>query len=183
MKIYTKTGDKGTTSLVGGSRVGKDSARLEAYGTVDELNSFIGVLYDTHGISEDIKKELSLIQDILFNAGSQLASLPEDIEKYHIPVVTDENVALLENRIDAMQAVLPQLHLFVLPGGHPANSAAHVCRSVCRRAERRTVALQNTGATGLETVIRFLNRLSDYLFTLARFASVSNGAGERTWRG
>ncbi len=82
-----------------------------------------------------------------------------------------------------MQAVLPQLHLFVLPGGHPANSAAHVCRSVCRRAERRTVALQNTGATGLETVIRFLNRLSDYLFTLARFASVSNGAGERTWRG
>ena len=181
MKIYTKTGDKGTTSLVGGSRIGKDDIRLESYGTVDELNSFMGLLYDS---IEDslLKEQIDKIQCTLFNAGSQLASLPDDIEKYHIPVIKEEDVTMLEESIDKMQEGLPALRLFVLPGGLTANSVAHVCRSVCRRGERRVISLQNSGAEGLELVVKYLNRLSDYLFTVARYLSVKNAVNERTWK-
>lgn len=181
MKIYTKTGDKGTTSLVGGSRIGKDDIRLESYGTVDELNSFMGLLYDS---IDDLalREEIDRIQCTLFNAGSQLASLPDDIEKYHIPVIKEEDVTMLEESIDKMQEGLPALRLFVLPGGLTANSVAHVCRSVCRRGERRVISLQNSGAEGLELVVKYLNRLSDYLFTMARYLSVKNAVNERTWK-
>ena len=181
MKIYTKTGDKGTTSLVGGSRVPKDDVRLEAYGTVDELNSFIGLLSDTQGVNAELVRELKDIQNTLFNLGSQLASLPEDIEKYRIPVVTPEDIETLERSIDRMQEHLEPLRKFILPGGHPAVSLAHVARSVCRRAERRTVTLQNSGAEGLDTAQRDLNRLSDYLFVAARTIARQFGVAERTW--
>lgn len=181
MKIYTKTGDKGTTSLVGGSRIGKDDIRLESYGTVDELNSFMGLLYDSIDDSE-LKEQIDKIQSTLFNAGSQLASLPDDIEKYHIPVIKEEDVTMLEESIDKMQDDLPALRLFVLPGGLTSNSIAHICRSICRRGERRVISLQNSGAEGLELVVKYLNRLSDYLFTVARYLSVKNTAKERTWK-
>ncbi|MDD4819587.1 MAG: cob(I)yrinic acid a,c-diamide adenosyltransferase [Flavobacteriales bacterium] len=181
MKIYTKTGDGGTTSLVGGSRIEKNNVRLEAYGTVDELNSFIGVLYDCPDVSAEIKKQLSTIENVLFNMGSELASMPEDIVKYHIKTVEADQVILLEKWIDAMQSQLPVLGKFVLPGGSVGNSAAHVARSVCRRAERRVLDLRDNGAEDTDTVLRYLNRLSDYLFTVARFVSVSNGIQERTW--
>ena len=181
MKIYTKTGDKGTTSLVGGSRVPKDDVRLEAYGTVDELNSFIGLLSDTQGVDAELVRELKDIQNTLFNLGSQLASLPEDIEKYRIPVVTPEDIETLERSIDRMQEHLEPLRKFILPGGHPAVSLAHVARCVCRRAERRTVTLHNSGAEGLDTAQRYLNRLSDYLFVAARTIARQCGVAERTW--
>lgn len=181
MKIYTKTGDKGTTSLVGGSRVPKDDARLEAYGTVDELNSFIGLLSDTQGMDGELVRELKDIQNTLFNLGSQLASLPEDVEKYRIPVVTPEDIETLEHSIDRMQEDLEPLKKFILPGGHPAVSLAHVARCVCRRAERRTVSLQRAGIEGLDTAQRYLNRLSDYLFVAARTIARQCGVAERTW--
>lgn len=181
MKIYTKTGDKGTTSLVGGSRVPKDDLRLEAYGTVDELNSFIGLLSDSPGVSTPLISELKDIQNTLFNLGSQLASLPQDIEKYHIPIITEAEIAHLENGIDRMQAALPPLKVFILPGGHPSVSLAHVCRSICRRAERRTVTLRTSGAEGLDSAVKYLNRLSDYLFVTARTIAHDNGVEERGW--
>lgn len=181
MKIYTKTGDKGTTSLVGGSRIEKNNVRLEAYGTVDELNSFIGMLYDCKDVSSDTKEQLSHVENILFNMGGELASLPDDIVKYNITTVTEDDVTLLEKWIDDMQASLPVLGKFVLPGGCCGNSTAHVARSVCRRAERRVLDLRDSGAKNLDSVLHFLNRLSDYLFTVARFVSVSNGVAERTW--
>ena len=182
MKIYTKTGDKGTTSLVGGSRVAKDDPRLEAYGTVDELNSFIGLLSDTDGVSDPLKTELKHIQNTLFNLGSQLASLPEDIEKYRIPVVTQADIEALETSIDRMQESLVPLKKFILPGGHPSVSLAHVARSVCRRAERRTVTLCHAESeAGLDTALRYLNRLSDYLFVAARSLAHEQGIPERFW--
>lgn len=181
MKIYTKTGDKGTTSLVGGTRVAKDDARLEAYGTVDELNSFIGLLSDTQGVSAELARELKDIQNTLFNLGSQLASLPEDIEKYHLPTVCPSQTTALETAIDRMQEQLEPLKKFILPGGHPAVSLAHVARCVCRRAERRTVTLQRTGVEGLDTAQNYLNRLSDYLFVVARTIAHQCGIPERTW--
>ena len=181
MKIYTKTGDKGTTSLVGGTRIGKDDIRLESYGTVDELNSYMGLLYDS--IDDDtLRSQIDTIQCTLFNLGSQLASLPSDIEKYHIPIIKEEDITMIENAIDSMQEKLPQLRLFVLPGGHKGNSIAHVCRSICRRSERRVISLQNSGGEGLELTVKYLNRLSDYLFTVARYISVKNNVEERTWK-
>lgn len=181
MKIYTKTGDKGTTSLVGGTRIAKDDARLEAYGTVDELNSFIGLLSDTQGVDATLAGELAVVQNTLFNLGSQLASLPEDIERYRIPVVTPDDIEMLERSIDRMQEQLEPLRKFILPAGHPAVSLAHVARSVCRRAERRTVTLQKSGVQGLDTALRYLNRLSDYLFVAARTIARQGGISERTW--
>lgn len=181
MKIYTKTGDKGSTSLIGGKRVPKDDLRLEAYGTVDELNCFLGLLSDSPGVKEGLKKELKDIQNSLFNLGGQLASLPEDIEKYHVPVITEDEIGTLEKAIDRMQESLPPLEKFILPGGHPAVSLAHVSRSICRRAERRTVTLKGAGTAGLDTAEKYLNRLSDYLFVTARTIAQDCGIEERVW--
>ncbi len=178
MKIYTKTGDKGETSLFGGKRISKDDLRIEAYGTVDELNTFTGVLHDLCDNSE-IKQELQSIQSLLFNLGSVLASDPE--KNFQLPGIRQKHIDALESSMDRMDAKLPELRNFILPSGHPTVSAAHVCRTVCRRAERRVVSL--AGMASVEEInLIYLNRLSDYFFVLARYLGHLNGAGEIIWQ-
>ena len=172
MKIYTKTGDSGTTSLYGGTRVKKYNLRIESYGTVDELNSYVGLIKD-QDISNTNKNSLLKIQNELFTLGSMLATPPEKEtlkngkERLNIPKIDESAVLFLENEIDRMDAALPQMTHFILPGGHQAVSFCHVARCVCRRAERLSVAL-NDQETINNDIIKYLNRLSDYLFTLAR---------------
>jgi len=179
MKIYTKTGDKGQTSLIGGTRVPKHHLRIETYGTVDELNSHIGLVRDTfqHHHSQEI---LKLIQDRLFTIGASLASDPEK-SKMKIPDLLEADVELLEKEIDAMNEVLPELKNFILPGGHAVASYCHIARCVCRRAERLSVHLSENEFVD-EKVIIYLNRLSDYLFVLARFILHINTAPEIPWQ-
>lgn len=178
MKIYTKTGDKGTTSLIGGTRVPKHHVRIEAYGTVDELNSWIGVIRDS--ISEEKTKSLLIqIQNQLFTIGSHLASDPE---KSHmkLPEITEEHVLALENEMDAIDATVPPMKHFVLPGGHIAVSYCHVARCVCRRAERCVIHLSETAPVE-DILLRYINRLSDYLFMLSRKLTHDLGAEEIPW--
>ena len=165
MKIYTKTGDKGTTALLGGTRVAKSHARIEAYGTIDELNSHIGLVSDQE-VNVKRKTILREIQDRLFTIGATLASDPER-SKVEIPDLLESDVSRLEEDIDHMMAALPEMRSFILPGGHPAISFCHIARCVCRRAERLAIGLsQDEFVTAL--VIKYLNRLSDYLFVLSR---------------
>ncbi|HMS97239.1 MAG TPA: cob(I)yrinic acid a,c-diamide adenosyltransferase [Saprospiraceae bacterium] len=178
MKIYTKTGDKGQTSLFGGKRIAKDDLRIEAYGTVDELNAFTAVLHDQCPYDE-VKSTLTSIQSLLFNLGSVLASDPE--KDFSLPGIQSKHIEALENKMDSMDAVLPELKNFILPSGHPLVSAAHVCRTVCRRAERRVVALSHDSAID-EINIIFLNRLSDYFFVLARYLAFMAGVPEIIWK-
>ena len=179
MKIYTKTGDQGLTSLIGGTRVPKSSLRIEAYGTVDELNSYIGLLRD-QDINASRRPLLKEIQDRLFTMGSSLASDPEK-SKMKIPDLHPEDITLLETEMDRMNEELPELRAFILPGGHPAVSFAHVARCVCRRAERLVVHLQEDAFVA-ELVPIYLNRLSDYLFVLSRRMAFELGVEEVTWR-
>lgn len=165
MKIYTKTGDKGYTSLIGGTRVPKHHLRIECYGTVDELNSHIGLIRDQE-ISGHDKQVLKEIQDRLFTIGSSLASDPEK-SKMIIPDLHENDIELLEKEIDAMNEKLPELRNFILPGGNNAISFCHIARCVCRRAERLSVHLSEESKVN-EKVNIYLNRLSDYLFVLAR---------------
>jgi cob(I)alamin adenosyltransferase len=177
-KIYTKTGDAGQTALFGGRRVSKSDLRVEAYGTVDELNAFVGLLRDyTDG--EELRSVLSEIQHRLFSIGAHLASDP--VKSPAQPDLHEGDVKLLENEIDRMELALPPLQNFILPGGHVAVSHAHVCRTVCRRAERLVVALDQLEPVA-PTTIQYLNRLSDYFFVLARFLARHNQAGEHIWR-
>ncbi len=178
MKIYTKTGDKGFTSLIGGTRVPKHHLRIESYGTVDELNSYIGLIRDQELELHD-KNVLKEIQDRLFTIGSGLASDPEK-SKMTIPDLHLPDVELLENEIDRMNAVLPELRHFVLPGGSNAVSFCHIARCVCRRAERLCVHLNEDSPVD-EKVIIYLNRLSDYLFTLARLIGFQQHIPENQW--
>ena len=168
-KIYTKTGDLGKTSLIGGTKVPKNNIRIEAYGTIDELNSYIGLTADqlTHEPSKNILKE---IQDRLFTIGSSLACDPDKEQKLKIPDLKESDVQLLEKQIDAMNETLPEMKFFVLPGGHIAVSTTHIARCVCRRAERWCVNMQEQNLFVDPLVIKYLNRLSDYLFVLARYA-------------
>lgn len=178
MKIYTKKGDSGTTALLGGTRVPKYDLRIEAYGTVDELNSYLGLIGDQEPMGE--KRELlRKIQDRLFVIGSQLANDPAR-SKFQVPALAESDVALLEHSIDEMEATLPPLTNFVLPGGHPANSLAHVARCVCRRAERRVVEL-NEKAPVDPLMLHYLNRLSDWLFVLSRYISHQTQSPEVLW--
>lgn len=178
MKIYTRKGDQGKTSLIGGTRVHKHHIRIEAYGTVDELNSWLGVIRD-YIKDEHISALLKEVQDRLFTAGSALAADPEH-SKMVLPDLLDADVEKLEEEMDRMNEHLPELKNFILPGGHLAASYCHVARCVCRRAERLTVELAEQEAVdGL--VIRYLNRLSDYLFVLARFMAHQDGADEIVW--
>jgi len=179
MKIYTKTGDKGQTSLIGGTRVPKHHVRIEAYGTVDELNSHIGLIRDQQ-IDEHSKTILIEIQDRLFTIGSSLASDPEK-SRMKIPDLKEEDIILLEKEIDAMNAVLPEMRSFVLPGGHTTVSFCHIARCVCRRAERATIHLSENSFVD-ELVVKYLNRLSDYLFVLARKISHDLKAIEIPWK-
>lgn len=180
-KIYTKTGDKGSTSLIGGVRVPKNHIRIEAYGTVDELNSYLGIVGDSVNETE-IKKWLREIQDRLFTIGSVLATNPDKEVKMKLPDLHDEDVTWLEERIDKMNEVLPEMRSFILPGGNLAASTAHVARCVCRRAERICVGMMQDEEFVPELVTKYLNRLSDFLFVLARYIGHVNHAEEIPWR-
>ncbi len=178
MKIYTKTGDKGFTSLIGGTRVPKHHLRIESYGTVDELNSYIGLIGDQEIAAHD-KAILKQVQDRLFTIGSSLASDPEK-SKMVIPDLHASDIELLETEMDAMNEHLPELRHFILPGGNSTVSYCHIARCVCRRAERITVHLAE-GSPVDEKVNIYLNRLSDYLFTLARKIGHENKIPENQW--
>ncbi len=180
MKIYTKTGDKGETSLIGGTRVKKSHARIEAYGTVDELNAFIGVVRD-QDVNQKRQAIFSEIQDRLFTIGSSLATDPDRAGKTVLPDLHEQDLAFLENEMDLLDQKLPPLRNFILPGGHPAVSFCHVARSVCRRAERLAIALQEESYVA-ELVIKYLNRLSDFLFVLSRAISFELDVKEITWK-
>jgi cob(I)alamin adenosyltransferase len=202
-KIYTRTGDKGMTALIGGTKVPKSSARIEAYGTVDELNSFIGLLMDQLNLTSapsalsnpaaasspaaatplaaETTPFLREVQDRLFTIGSSLACDPEKEPRLKIPDLNEEDIQKLEAEIDRMTAVLPPMKSFLLPGGHVAVSTAHVARCVCRRAERGCVRLQEEQLFVDPLVLRYINRLSDYLFVLARYAAHLLQVSEIPW--
>ena len=179
LKIYTKTGDKGQTSLLGGTRVPKHHIRIEAYGTVDELNSWIGLLRDSV-TDEHTKTILIDVQDRLFTMGSSLASDPVK-SKVKIPHLSEDDIVVFEKEIDAMEAELPPMKNFVLPGGHVTVSNCHITRCVCRRAERRVIHLAENEHVD-DLVIKYLNRLSDYLFMLARKLTKDLNATEVPWK-
>jgi len=179
MKIYTKTGDEGFTSLYGGKRVTKNHARIEAYGTIDELNSFVGLLRDQE-ISEGDKNFLLQIQTQLFSVGAIMATPNDNQKRLNIQKVKPESTEALEQEIDRMDGDLPQMTHFILPGGHPIVSYCHVARSSCRRAERLAYELNHFEPLD-EEVLKYLNRLSDYLFVLARKLTKENGAEEIKW--
>ena len=179
MKIYTKKGDKGETSLLGGTRVTKSHIRIESYGTVDELNSWLGLIRDQK-IDEPTKKFLVHIQDRLFTIGSHLASDPSK-SGIKIPDIKEEDITALEKEIDKMNEILPEMKSFVLPGGHSTVSYCHIARCVCRRAERCAVHLASEEKVE-DIIIKYLNRLSDYLFVLSRKFSYDFKAEEIPWK-
>ncbi|HXB93777.1 MAG TPA: cob(I)yrinic acid a,c-diamide adenosyltransferase [Puia sp.] len=220
-KIYTKTGDKGKTSLIGGTKVPKNHLRIESYGTIDELNSFIGLLNDqlagfpevslpgagggtagafnagtsnagdsnagasnvgASNTSASGSDPLREIQDRLFTIGSSLACDPDKESKMKIPDLKMEDITWLENAIDQMDGELPQMKSFILPGGHVAVSTAHIVRCVCRRAERVCVRMQEEGLFIEPLVLQYINRLSDYFFTVARFVAYRLGVAEIPWK-
>ena len=178
-KIYTKTGDKGTTSLIGGTRLPKDHHKIEAYGSVDELNAWIGVMADA---PENISRNgfLKEIQDRLFTIGAELASEPEQ-KKKKLPELFESDVEILEKEMDTYNEVIPTLRAFVLPGGHPLVSFAHVARTVCRRAERQVIKLSHEEEID-DLIVKYLNRLSDYLFVLSRKITQEQNAPEIAWK-
>lgn len=179
MKIYTKTGDQGTTSLFGGKRVSKSDLRIDTYGTVDELNSFMGLVRDQE-VNRGRKEILLRIQNTLFIIGSILAAEPGNT-KVKTPALEEDDIVFLEKEIDAMEETLTPLRFFILPGGHPSVSICHVARTVCRRAERLTTALYELDGSA-PFVIKYLNRLSDYLFVLSRKMTADLGVEEIPWK-
>jgi cob(I)alamin adenosyltransferase len=181
MKIYTKGGDKGETGLFGGERVPKNSVRIEAYGTVDELNSFIGLTI-TEVKSEEIRELLTVIQNQLFTVGSDLATpINEKNKKYDIPRVEESFFKNAEDQIDKFDAQLEPLKQFILPGGTKSAAFLNICRTICRRAERRVVALK-AGEQINENIVIFLNRLSDLFFVLARFENMISKIPDVIWK-
>ena len=202
IRIYTRTGDKGSTSLIGGTKVPKSHLRIESYGTVDELNAFVGLLIDqlmlaapspaapvSHTAGQpptplfaDIIPLLREAQDRLFTIGSSLACDPEKEPRLKMPDLKEEDITVLENEIDRMDTLLPPMRSFLLPGGHVAVSTAHIVRTVCRRAERACVRLQEEQLYVEPIVIRYLNRLSDYFFQLSRYVAHVLNAPETPWK-
>lgn len=180
-KIYTKTGDLGKTSLIGGTKVPKSHLRIESYGTIDELNSYIGLVND-HLSDLHSKIILKEIQDRLFTIGSSLACDPEKEPKMKIPDLKESDIVLLENEIDKMNEALPEMKSFIIPGGHPSVSFIHVTRCICRRAERLCVNMQEHELFVDPLVIKYINRLSDYLFVLARYTGHLLGVEEIPWK-
>ena len=188
MKIYTKTGDKGTTSLIGGTRVSKDDVRLEAYGTFDELSAFIAVLSDSEGVERHEIEVIDKIQNCLLVLESCLAlesqrddeTTRQQVKKY-IPEITEADVKFLEDEIDAMNLQLEPLRHLIIPGGNILSSRCHVCRTICRRAERRLVEMGREYEVD-ENIRRFVNRLSDYFFTLSRLYMKRVGVEEKPWK-
>ena len=181
LKIYTKTGDLGHTSLIGGTKVPKSHLRIETYGTVDELNSYIGLISD---LIEDTHSKIILkeIQDRLFTVGSSLACDPDKEPLMKIPDLKETDIELLENEIDRMNEVLTPMKYFILPGGHIAISSTHVARCICRRAERLCVNMQEHGLFVDPLVIKYINRLSDYLFVLSRYVGHLLKVQEISWK-
>jgi len=177
MKIYTKTGDTGTTSLIGGKRVEKCCDRLDSYGTIDELNAHIGLVFDTCN-DDQIRIVLLRVQNNLFTIGALLAC--EDAEKFRLSTIDAQQIELLEQTIDTYNATLPQLKEFILPAGHPVATQCHIARTVCRRAERCIVKLAETEEID-SNILTYINRLSDFLFVLARKIMCDNGLNELTW--
>jgi len=177
-RIYTKTGDGGETALFGGKRLPKDHIRIESYGTIDELNSYLGLV---KGYLEDLKSQelIYSIQNQLFNIGSHLASVPE--MQNQLPPINDQLILKMEQEIDRLTEFLPPLKNFILPGGHPSNSFCHIARCVCRRAERNVVSLDHSEKVD-PIILQFLNRLSDYLFVLSRALSFWNHSEEIIWK-
>jgi cob(I)alamin adenosyltransferase len=180
-KIYTKTGDSGSTSLIGGTKISKADLRIEAYGTVDGLNSYIGLCRDLV-TNNDAKTILQEIQDRLFTIGSSLAVDPGKESKLMIPDLHESDIIALEQEIDLMNEALPPMKNFILPGGHVTVSNIHIARCVCRRAERLCVRLIETSHENYPLIIKYLNRLSDYLFMLARFIGQELNAPEIPWK-
>jgi cob(I)alamin adenosyltransferase len=180
-KIYTKTGDLGKTSLIGGTKVAKSHLRIESYGTVDELNSYIGLVNDL--LTDDHSKViLREIQDRLFTIGSSLACDPEKEPLMKIPDLKELDILLLETEIDKMNEVLPEMKSFILPGGHVAVSTIHIARCICRRTERICVHLQEESLFVDPLVIKYINRLSDYLFVLSRYTAHLMQVPEIPWK-
>lgn len=180
--LYTRTGDGGETSLVGGQRIAKDSLRLESYGTIDELSSQLGRLASDAGVGDEVCGQVREVQNELFNIGSYLATAVAAGETPACPSLQDGAMtARLEGWIDALDEQTPPMHAFVLPGGFPAAADAHVARTVCRRAERCIIALSRTEYVD-SAVIKFVNRLSDYLFAVARYINFANGVAEVVWQ-
>ena len=178
MKIYTKKGDKGETSLIGGKRVKKSHDRLHAYGTVDELNSFVGLLRDSIE-DKSIRNELFEIQDRLFTLGSRLAATPDS--KMELPTLDKTDILSLETSIDKMNEELPEMRSFILPGGHKIVSLCHIARTICRRAERWTIAINEDEMVD-QLILAYLNRLSDYFFVLSRYMSNLLNVSENPWK-
>ena len=181
LKIYTKTGDSGKTALLGGTRVSKSNIRIETYGTLDELNSWIGMVSDQLPNDDGTKQKLKEIQDRLFTIGSSLACDPDKEPKMKIPDLKHADVEMLEKEIDKMQEQLPEMKFFILPGGHPAVSTTHIARCVCRRVERLCVTMTDDNLFVDSLVIKYLNRLSDYLFVLSRFIAHRLNVAEIAW--
>jgi cob(I)alamin adenosyltransferase len=178
-RVYTRSGDDGTTGLGGGQRVPKESLRIATYGTVDELNAFIGVARAS-GLDARLDAELVRIQNELFHLGSDLCVLEEDKEKMPVPQVEPRHVEALEKLMDELSEATGPLENFILPGGSPGAAHLHVCRTVCRRAERLVIALTRKEAVG-EYAVRYLNRLSDALFVMARYENKQRGVEDVTW--
>jgi cob(I)alamin adenosyltransferase len=178
-KVYTKTGDKGTTSLLGGTKVPKSNERIAAYGNIDELNAFIGLLHDQDQMPSAIQDQLGWVQDRLFTLGSLLAVEP-NFKGFELPQIHENDIIALEKWIDAFEEELPELKNFILPRGHKAISLCHVCRTVCRRAERSISGLEEGEANG-RFILPFTNRLSDYLFVLSRRLSQDLQVQEIRW--
>lgn len=179
MKIYTKTGDKGETSLVSGERVPKNHLRIEAYGTVDELNACMAVMKDSASF-KDFNADLEQIQSLLFTIGSHLAATEKN--KMSLPDLQTEDISKMEKAMDSMDADLEPLRNFLIPGGDLSSSYAHMARTICRRAERRVIDVINAGENIHPVILPFLNRLSDFLFTLARYYTFKHGAEETPWK-
>lgn len=180
-KIYTKTGDKGQTSLIGGTRVSKSHIRIESYGTVDELNSYIGLVNDFTE-NETINLWLREIQDRLFTLGAELATSATKQVKMKLPDLHQSDIEWLEGLIDKMNETLPEMRSFILPGGHQGASACHIARCVCRRAERLCVSMREHEEEVSDIILQYLNRLSDFLFVLARYITHIHGKAEIPWR-
>lgn len=181
--VYTRGGDSGETSLLGGERVSKADQRIDTYGTVDELNSYIG-LCTAHMTTNDMDKEKNILKDVqsnLFTIGSNLACNKEDRTKYKLPTLSKEKIVSLENSIDAMDSELPELKQFILPGGSHASASLHVARACCRKLERQMELYQKNGYDLPKNSLAYINRLSDFLFTLARYANFKQSVQEIIW--
>lgn len=179
MKLYTKTGDEGKTGLIGGTRVSKNDVRLEAYGTVDELNSFIGML-TTYTLKESDREFLRVIQNLLFTVGSHLATDTSKVALNQASILSQVSITSVEKEIDRLDALLPALSSFVLPGGSQAGAMCHICRTVTRRAERRLLAMNEYYQIDNQILI-FINRLSDYFFALSRYLTIEISGKEIYW--